>query len=274
MKKRILLISYLGINLGLSYADCLDTLLPDFNAGKITIDGNNNKLSLTSPKITKACNVSSSQLEKFVNKNFIKYSADKSIVLSWNYLAINKQPIYDYLKDLKSYDSKYTDSSNYVLYGVANNKFACYQYTTYSNVDGTAHPNYGSFYTCNLPNDQSIDIKTVVSSKDIISYTTKNTAVIKILQKVGVQPSSIKSLEQLYAALNKDDNMQCVLSGELPSQFAITKLNDDGTINIVYSLGANAPHVCQAAAHSDIIMNKVKPLMQINSFITPQDLNK
>lgn len=274
MKKKILLTCWLGFGAMASYADCLDALLPDFNAGKITIAGNGNKLSLTSPGIAKACNVTSLQLEKFINKNFIKYNTDKSIVSSWNYLAINKQPIYDYLKDLKEYDGKYTDSSNYVLYGVANNKFACYQYTTYSNVDGAAHPNYGSFYTCNLPNNQAIDIKTIVSAKDIISYTIKNSDVKKILHKVGVLPSSIKDLDQLYTVLNKDDDMQCVLSGELPSQFAITKLNNDGTINIIYSLGANAPHVCQAASPSNVIMNGVKPLSKINSFTTPQDLFK
>lgn len=274
MKKKILLTLCLSFTVVNSYADCLDTLIPDFNAGKITIDGNGNKLNLTSPSLTKSCRVTSLQLEKFVNKNFIKYNTDRSIVSSWNYLAINKQPIYDYLKDLKEYDGKYTDSSNYVLYGVANNKFACYQYTNYSNVDGAAHPNYGSLYTCNLPNNQSIDIKTIVSAKDIISSTIRNADVKKILHKVGVEPSSIKSLDQLYTALNKDDNMQCVLSGELPSQFAITKLNDDGTLNIIYSLGTNAPHVCQAASPSTIILSSIKPLTPINSFITSSDLAK
>ena len=94
------------------------------------------------------------------------------------------------------------------------------------------------------------------------------------MHKVGVLPSSIKSLDQLYDALAKDEDMQCVLGERLPSQFAITRLNNDGTINILYDLGSNAPHVCQGAVPSTIVINKVKPLIQINSFITPRDLIK
>lgn len=259
----------------LSHADCIDKFIPDFNNGKITINGNKNMLTVSnqSPN-SNTCNVTSSQLEKFVNKNFIKYSADKSIVVSWNYLAINKQPIYDYLKDLKDYDEKYTDSTNYTLYGVANQSFACYKYTNYSNVDGTAHPNYGSFYNCAKPNNQNISIRDVVSSKDILSFTLENSDIKRILKKTGIQPSSIKNLNQLYAALNKNDDMQCILSGELPTQFAITKLNNDRTINVVYSLGTNAPHVCQAATPSDIVMTGIKPLIPINNFITLSDLKR
>lgn len=68
-----------------------------------------------------------------------------------------------------------------------------YQHTNnYSNVDGTAHPNYESLYTCNLTNNQSIDMKTIVSAKDIISYAIRNSDVNKILHKVGVESSSIK----------------------------------------------------------------------------------
>lgn len=271
--KKLLLTCCLSLALGVSYADCLDTLLPDFNTGNITIDGNGNKLNITGSS-NKECSVTNLQLEKFVNKNFIKHSADKSIISSWNYLAINKQPIYDYLKDLKSFDGKYTDTTNYVLYGVVNDVAACYKYSFDSSNDGAAHPNSGSLYTCNLPNNQSIDITKFISSKDIISFTTRNTDIKEILHKVGVLPSSIKSLDQLYDALTKDEDMQCVLGERLPSQFAITRLNNDGTINILYDLGSNAPYVCRAASPGTIVINKVKPLIQINSFITPRDLIK
>lgn len=260
-------------------AECLDKLLPDFNNGNISIEGTKNTYALNGTNSKLICKVTPKELEHYVNKNFIKYSADKTIVQSWNYLAVNKQVVYDYLKDLRSDDRDFDSFTSYKLFGVVNGQFACYQVNYDGYTVGAAHPNHGVTYTCDYPSptnqegsNKYVDINNVISQSDLVSAILKSPDIIGILQKVGVKPSTIKTKTQLYTALVKDDDMACVLGDSIPTQFAITKVNKDGTINLIYSLGSNAAHVCQAATPDDIVIKNVKSKIIINSFITPQEL--
>ena len=274
MNKKLTVVLFIGGVIGVANADCLNKLLPDFNANTISVEGKNGKYKLNDAN----CSVSPKELEAFVNKNFIKLSPDKNVVQSWNYLAINKKPVYDYLKQLKQNDGDFTSDDSYQLFGVVNNQFACYKfnYDEYSN--GAAYPNMGYIYSCDYPGgsysgDKSVDINQVIDQKDIVSAIIKNKDVSAILKENGVKPSSITTSAQLYKALMKDGDMECVIGEKLPTTFAITNVNSNGTIDAIYSLGVNALHVCQGVAPSgDIIMKNVKPKIMINSFITPQDL--
>ncbi|MDD3267281.1 MAG: hypothetical protein PHC75_08915 [Burkholderiales bacterium] len=281
MSKKLSIISLCLVTF--ANADCLDKLTPAFSRNDININVANNKYTLSDNKalIKSKCTVTPNVLEKFVNKNFIRYSSDKAIISSWNYLAIDKKPVYDYLKLLKEiYNSKDgasagNDSTSYQLYGVVNNSFACYKYSTDSYVAGTAHPNSMVSYYCSYPiaNNQELSITQAISQADIIKSVLQNKDIVNTLKKIKVKPTSIKTLGQLQIALQKDDTLACVLGDGIPTSFAITKLNSDGTIDALYSLGTNAPHVCQAATPSDIIIKNVRPLIKINTFITSQNLN-
>lgn len=275
--KKLAYLVVCSFGVSVSYADCLDSFLPAFNNNSISIEGvkGKYKISDTSGKIKTKCTVSPKVLEKFVSKNMIRYSSDKSIVASWNYLAINKQPIYDYLKSLKDNGSDdFEDTSSYTLYGVVNNSFACYKYNYNSFVAGTAHPNFGIYYSCSLPNQKEISITQVINQKDIVNAIVRNKDIAVILKQLNVKPTSIRTLDQIYNVLSKNDDMSCALgSSGMPSSFAITNINSDGSINAIYYLGNNAPHVCQQVA-PEVVIKNVKPLMSINSFTKPSMLTK
>lgn len=278
-KKLILLLGTLAI--GSSYAECLDKLLPAFNNNSIRIDGVNGKYKVqdNSGKTKQTCTVAPKELEKFISKNFIRYNADKSVVASWNYLAINKKPVYDYLKTLKENDSGFEDATSYKLYGIVNNSFACYGYNYDTYVAGSAHPSAGNNYYCSYPGaaytgDKQVNIAQIIDQKDLVTAIKANKDVANMLRQLKANPAKIKTLAQLKSTLSKNEEMACVLSADIPQSFAITKVNADGTINAIYSLGANAPHVCQGVAPNDIMINNVKPKIAINSFVTAQDLQK
>lgn len=278
MQKKLTLL--LGIfTIGATYAECLDSLLPAFKNNSIMINGTKNKYKLSdnSGKIKQSCAVSAKELEKFISKNFISYSGDKNIVASWNYLAINKKAVYDYLKTLKEIDDNFSDSTTFQLYGVVNNSFACYKYSFDNYVSGSAHPNEGFGYYCSYPGatyvgDKVVNIAQVIEQNDLVTAIKVNKDVAAILKQLKIAPNKIKTLAQLKNALSKNEEMACVLSTDIPQSFAITKVNADETINALYSLGANAPHVCQGVISNDIVINNVKPKIKINSFITPTDL--
>ena len=249
-------------------ASCLDNLLPAFRNNTITINNTDNNYEVLDSlgKYKTVCNVGYSDLETFVNANFNKVNKKTNITTSWNYLAINQKPVYDYLKDLRNYQDDFTSNVNYTQYKIINNQYACYKYSYNVYVSGSPYPNDGEAYYCQDAKNNYLDINQVINSNEIVPQLLNLPNIASVLAKNNIDKTTIKSFTELAKVLKKDDDILCALGGEeLPrNAFAITSFNKDGTINLIYNIGQNAPHICQDATPGTIVVQNIKPIMQID----------
>jgi SpoVK/Ycf46/Vps4 family AAA+-type ATPase len=269
--KQILLASgFLSVIVTVHAKDCLDNLIPAFRANTITInktDANYEVLD-SRGKYKAVCNVSFDTLSNFVNKNFKQQQGD--IATSWNYLAIDNVPIYNYLGSLQENHEDFTSKVSYTQYKIINDKYACYKYSYHTYINGGSYPNDGDAYYCQDNKHNYLPLDEVINPADVLPPLLALPSIANLLKVNNVQKSSITSFDELAKVLVKNEDMLCVLNGDkLPENaFAITDFNKDGTINLIYNIGQNAPHVCQAASPGTVVVHNVVPKIGVSGLST------
>lgn len=285
-------------------ANCLYTHLDDFKADNVVIAAvndyndieslftNDNKVDINRA----VCKTTFSEIEKFINHNFIKISkTNPGVVQSWNYLAINKKVIYDGLRDIKldarKSDGTFSDKAlvyefnesfgvdggghtSYSLDSIINNQIICY--TAYTETWNMPHASTN--YQCASLAGNGYVLNDLFNGKEIIKTALQDSNVKEFLHKQKVDLSKITSFEQLSTILAKsavdsegkvDEDDSCLPFST--SNFTINKQNADGTLDILYD-----PDVRWLCYGDGLIypadLKYVQPKIKISKFVLPNQL--
>ncbi len=241
----------------------------------------------------KQCKVSYSQFARYLTnyKKDTAISPNLSYQIGWNSWYINNQKIYDLYKDLNPLNlNKDNDPGDvlkesiqvhYTPISILNNSYACYRNSFFIFVSGAAHPVAETFLACNLIGkpkadftddsiNDSLKIKDVFYEPQLVQKLLATPYLRSALINAKVKPSSIHSFSELQAKLgNKIDSdpiLSCTLSGidDNYTRFAITKLNSDKTVNILFGLTPNYGAACNFV-YKEFNLNNLKTKMAISS---------
>lgn len=296
MNKRRIMLLLISITSSKIYADnsCLSKNKPLFDNKEVNIvydstKPNNLLIGSATQDPESMCVTSYKELTTYATQNYRKTnSTESNILVSWNYLAVNKQMVYDFLKDLNPTKLKknnddilsygdfksYTVSNqaNYTPISVINNNYACYYHNWFLMATGTAHPSSGTQLVCVLINkpDTSLKISQIARESDIVQGILNSTYVKDTFTKLKIKTTNIKTYTSLSNALrnSNDDELNC-LSDNINKDndgFAINSLNTDGTINLTLGLTSDV-HVC-SGIFKEVQINNLKPIMKINNVTT------
>lgn len=261
-------------------AECLDKLNSTFESGIVKIDyvSGQYKVSDKLGVSKDTCIISPKGFEKYVSRNLHKPLVEnESIVFGWNYLSINNNVIYDYAKSLRDYlpDDSFSDATNYHLYSIINNKFACYNYRYDNLYQGSITPNTGEMYFCTDVSGKNLSITRLFDENELVVKLIKTPHIQRILNKIKADKSNIKTFRKLSSELNNDANTSCLLCGDtIPlDAFSIVGFNANGTMNLKYNVWQNAMKNCNNIKPDVINIKGVRPKFNVSSYIDGNSLN-
>lgn len=208
------------------------------------------------------------------------------IIQKSNYLSINKHVIYE--EDSTYLSPSDGDYENYDLISIINNSIVCYSYE-YSTSVG-AHPSEGTEHLCkNIASGDRLKITDLFNEEELVKKLLADKKLRRTLAKSSKKLDSVKSLDELnsiitdlsgddeldeeYDADDNDNksiyNLACMddnFTSDSFFSFAVTKLNNDNTVNITVSaLGS------WSTCHGDtqiINLTNLHPKIKIEQFLT------
>ncbi len=289
--KHILCLTFLSLTSSTVYANnCLAKYSHEFDNKQvnITYDSNrpNSYLINTLGQNTKDnCVTNYTNLIKYIELRYPKTTIKQTdVVIGWNYLAVNKQIIYNYLnsinphqikqehqyllnnKDIKSYTV--SNQADYQFVSIVNNKYACYIHSWFMMATAMAHPDSGINYQCTLINNpkDNLTINQLATESSIVKgILTDNDIKLKLKSDFN-NITMYKNLQEKFRSSN-DSELNCLsdnINGD-NTNFVINQLNKDGTIDITLALTSNI-HVCNGIIKK-IKINHLTPLIKINQVI-------
>jgi hypothetical protein len=295
MMSKLVQVGVLGASFMVSscFANCISEFKPSLDSREVTLaywSKTPTKYYLQQPATTpnQQCATTFKEVVAYLKQNYRKQSAELPwVTVGWNYLALNKQEVYnplmrltptklnrdysDFAADPNLTKTGYWVSNNlkYTPISIVNQQYGCYEYSEMTNVTGTAHPSNQRGLACaKAGNQELLHLGASVEESSVVSALVHDPYFMAKLGSAKLKP--IVNLQQLAAlmAQSSDDELACYADNLslTDTSFAITSLNADATLNL--KLGLNSDYAACSSLLRIIELKHVKaklPMQQVIS---------
>lgn len=292
----VLLSGFLTIPKVAFASDCIENFKPYFDNYTVNLSYKSDKRWSYYVQDQKGdtngeCKTSYKKIEKYLESNYAKKGVNHpEISIGWNYLAINKQVVYDFMswitpKKIKENNDDILQNSDFKTYtvtnqakfqpiSVVNNSYACYFHQQFSMATGMAHPFNINELKCSLAGeDDQLSLGQIANESDIVSGLLKTDYIKSAFIKAKASVNGINSYKTLSDKLLVIDNdeLGCIAQtiSANDTSFAITTLNPDGSINLKLGLNSDMS-VCSSIYHEVELFN-LKPKIKITQVLQVKD---
>ena len=237
------------------------------------------------------CKTTFKDLQEYLNTNFKKAGKrHPEISLGWNYLAIDQEVVYNYLLEisptkLKINNDDILQNSDFKRYiatnqaqfqprSIFNKEYACYYHQQYSMVTGMAHPFYINELACTKAgNEQRLSLGQITEESEVVSKLLHTDFISNAFIRAKVATTGINSYMLLNDIMTNsgNDELGCIaptLNAD-DTSFALSKLNPDGSINLVLGLTSDIA-VCSQIYH-EVQLTNIHPKFKITQLVESAD---